>query len=120
MTSDLNTNPSPATVAVAPHRLLRWARSRFSTPVIVFWVAAVIGLLTGVAAFLLKWTIGTVSTFFMSRLHVGTFNYALLLIPVAGIMLTGIFQRYILRHDITHGVARIIDCIDRRQYNLPP
>lgn len=120
MTSDLNTNPSPATVAVAPHRLLRWARSRFSTPVIVFWVAAVIGLLTGVAAFLLKWTIGTVSTFFMSRFHVGTFNYALLLIPVAGIMLTGIFQRYILRHDITHGVARIIDCIDRRRYNLPP
>lgn len=60
-----------------------------------------------------------VSVFFTEHFAAAGPNYALLAIPVAGIVLTGIFQRYVLRADITHGVRRLGADLKAGRYVLP-
>lgn len=78
-------------------------------------LAFVTGLLTGVAAFLLKRMIGCVSQLLTSCFNADGPNYLLLLIPIVGIVLTGIFVRYILRYNVEHGVARLLDRIRNKR-----
>lgn len=82
-------------------------------------LAFITGLLTGSAAYLLKCTVRWVSTPIADHLHPWNFNPALLVAPVIGIMLTGIYQRYILHKEIYHGTERLNASIARRQYRLP-
>ena len=45
-------------------------------------------------------------------------NYILLLLPIAGILLTGIFTRYILRENIANGTAHLQHDLSMRNYAL--
>ena len=42
-------------------------------------------------------------------------NYLYLVYPVVGIFLTGLFVRYVVKDDISHGVTKILYAISRRQ-----
>lgn len=81
-------------------------------------LAFVTGLFTGACAFLLKASVRWVSTLFTSHFHAGGANWELLVLPVAGIMLAGIYQRYILHKEIYHGTERLNKAIACRKYRL--
>lgn len=84
----------------------------------VMLIAVIIGLLAGIAAFVLKFMIGTTTNFLTGGLSAGHFNLSLLFYPLAGIILTGLFQRYVIHRDIEHGVERIEEGLRTRHYNL--
>lgn len=81
-------------------------------------LAFITGLLTGSAAYLLKCTVRWVSQPIADNLHPWQCNRALLVMPVIGIMLTGIYQRYILHKEIYHGSDRLNRAIANRRYRL--
>lgn len=82
-------------------------------------LAFVIGVLAGTGAFLLKRTVAFVSDALMQFAHPDGFNWLFLILPLAGILLTGIFTRYILRRDIEHGVDKMMKAFSEKHYNLP-
>ena len=81
-------------------------------------LAVITGLLTGACAFLLKMSVRWVSTLFTSHFQSDGANWALLVLPIAGIMFTGIYQRYILHKEIYHGTERLNNAIAHRRYRL--
>lgn len=81
-------------------------------------LAFITGLITGVATFLMKRAIAFVSGTFTSHFHAGGANWALLVFPIIGILLTGIFQRYILRKKVNFGTERLNSAIAARRYRL--
>lgn len=100
-------------------RGMAWRRAHVSDQAFFFILAVVTGLLCGAAAALLKAVIRYISTDITATFSHTLPNYSLLLIPVAGIVLTGIYQRYILRHNIEHGVRQLQDALANSRYRLP-
>lgn len=82
-------------------------------------LAFVIGLWAGVCAFLLKRMIAWTSHLLTGRLDVAHANWAFLLLPVAGVLLAAIFQRYVIKRELYHGVDRINVSLQRKYYIFP-
>lgn len=49
-----------------------------------------------------------------------THSYLYLLLPAIGILLTGVFVRYILKDDISHGVTKVLSSISQRKSRIKP
>lgn len=81
-------------------------------------LAFITGLIVGAAAFLLKHTVKWISIPLTSGMNTGGANWILLVAPIIGIMLTGIYQRYILHKTIYHGTDRLQQSITDRRYTL--
>lgn len=47
-------------------------------------------------------------------------SYLYLILPVVGILIAGIFVRYILRDDISHGVTKVLSSISQRKSRIKP
>lgn len=98
--------------------IIGWCGAHISDKAFAFILATVVGLLAGAGAFVLKRLIGGVSLFLTSHFHVGSYNLLLLVIPLAGIVLTGIFCRYILKSNISHGTEQLIRDLKHKMYRL--
>lgn len=99
-------------------RFLCWRRENISDTAFLFIVATLTGLLAGTGAFVLKHLVAAVSHFMTAGLRPMSGNPELLLIPVAGIVLTGIFCRYVLRMHLAHGVRQLMADLSRKVYRL--
>ncbi len=82
-------------------------------------VALLTGILTGVAAYLLKWGIATFSKFVTGCFKADSLNWWLILLPVAGLILVGIYQRYVIHQEISHGDDRLRQDFLRDRCYLP-
>jgi len=85
-------------------------------------LAVVVGLMSGLAAVLLKNVVH-----YAGRLvsHLGSLtpmggNVAMLVFPLVGILLTVLFVKYIVRGDIGHGLPSVLLAISRKGSKLPP
>lgn len=87
---------------------------------LLFILAFITGLAAGTCASLLKMSIGWLTRCLTGSLTDSWPDRMLAVLPVVGILLTGIFLRYILRCDITHGVSRIISRLKRHDYVMHP
>lgn len=84
-----------------------------------FFLAAVVGLLAGGGAALLKYLIGHLTTLLTGHeCAVDQPYYWLLAIPLGGIVLTGIFCRYVLKMPLEHGVERVNHNLKEGKYRL--
>lgn len=101
-------------------RFLAWRRVHVTDQVYQFVTAALLGLLTGTAAFLLKWLISLIGHELAQHFTPSGFNPAMLWIPLAGIVLTGLFQRYVIHREIYHGVQRLITQMNMKHYAISP
>lgn len=99
--------------------MLRCLRAKISGRHMLMLSAVVTGVIVGLCAFILKRLIGGVSHLLTDYFNPDSFNLTILIWPLVGILLTGIYQRYILRHEIYHGVDRLGMAVNKRHYNLP-
>lgn len=83
-------------------------------------LAVIIGILAGAAAALLKWLIDKVTTLLHPLFITEGPDWTLLWLPVVGILLAGIYQRYILRDRISHGVDKLVNDLAAQKYLLSP
>ena len=81
---------------------------------LVLVLSLVIGLVSGLAAVLLKNTVFFTHDLITHGFVFDNSNYLYLAFPFIGITLTVIFATYIVRDDIGHGVSRILYAISRK------
>lgn len=101
-------------------RLLTWREKRIPEPIFMGVLAFIVGILCSIAAALLKSAIHFIQ-YYATGIQVGKelfFNY--LILPVLGVLLAGLFVKYILRDDISHGVTKILYSISQRKSRLKP
>ena len=79
-----------------------------------------IGILTAAAAILLKNGIHLIQHFLTERIDVSNANWLYLAYPIIGILLSGLFVKYIVKDDIGHGVTKILYAISQRKSRIKP
>lgn len=73
----------------------------------VILAGIVVGVICGLAATALNWGIALISGVFIPLINGATHNWWLVALPLTGIVLTGVYQRYIIRQPIYHGIGRL-------------
>jgi len=99
-------------------RLIGWREKHIKESNFILILSFVVGLLTSVAALLLKSTINWVEKLMTSSFSSDQTNYLYLIFPAVGILLASLFVRLIVKDDIGHGVTHILYAISRRQGRL--
>lgn len=98
----------------------RWRLRHLNENVMVVLLAVVVGLLSGLAAVALKtlvhWSGQAVGRLFLAHES----SYIIIgLLPLAGILLTVLFVKYVVRGDIGHGLPSVLLAISRKHSELP-
>ena len=95
-----------------------WRRSVMSDYVFLLWLAVVVGLFSGFGAHIFNRLILIVSEIFTSLIKNGKVNWWLVLLPVGGIVLSGIYTRYVIHTNLTHGVSQLMHKIYKGDFLL--
>ncbi len=82
--------------------------------------ALLVGVVTGACAWLLKLLINWISLPFHAFADPDKANYFFIALPVVGFLIVTLYQKYILRQDIYHGVERMSDRLRNHNYNYSP
>lgn len=99
-------------------RFNNWRRSVMSDYVFLLWLAVVVGLFAGFGAHIFNRLIVIVSEIFTSLIKDGKVNWWLVLVPVGGIVLSGIYTRYVIHTNLTHGVSQLMHKIYKGEFLL--
>lgn len=98
--------------------VLTWRENHISERTFLLILAFVIGLLSGFVALLLKFLISLIASTLSEHLTISGANYLYLVYPVIGILIVGIYVRYIVRDNISHGVTRVLHAISQNKSRL--
>lgn len=81
-------------------------------------VVSLIGIVTGLATFLMKEGIRGVGWLTYHGMHIDRGNLLFLVMPMMGIMFAMILQKYLLKEDLSHGTAMIKSDLRNGRYVL--
>lgn len=81
-------------------------------------LSLVIGMLSGLAAVVLKNTVHITHSFLQESLPKESANYLFLALPAVGILFTILFVKYFVKDNIGHGVSRVLYSISRQSSRL--
>ena len=101
--------------------LLRWRRrntDKISDERLVLFISFLVGIFTALAGWLLKWIIHNIEHILTYGFSSTGANWLNLVFPVAGIGITMLFIRYIVRDDISHGVTKILFALARNNSKI--
>ncbi|MDD2436611.1 MAG: chloride channel protein [Massilibacteroides sp.] len=100
------------------YKFLLWREKNIKEKNFILFISFLVGILTALAAILLKNLIHFIQHILMAGIKIDQTNYLLLLYPVIGILLAGLFVKYIVRDDISHGVTKILYAISQRKSRI--
>ncbi len=100
--------------------LVDWLKGDRSPRQIVLGLSLVVGVCTGLVAFVLKTLVDEIRHLLTQGFEVNETNGLYLLYPAIGILLSGLFVRYVVRDDISHGVTKILYAISRKKARIKP
>lgn len=95
--------------------LLRWRENKIPVRQFVLLLSLIVGVLTAIAACILKWSIHGIQYLLTTNFDSYSGNFLYLIYPVVGILLSGLFVKYVLKDDISHGVTKILYAISQRK-----
>ena len=105
-------------------RLYLWRLSHISEQTYLLFLSVLVGLLSGLAAVLLKTVVHLsgqyVMTFGNTHFTLNGGNVLIFAAPLVGILLTVVFVRYIIKGNIGHGIPSVLLAISRKKGVLPP
>ena len=99
-------------------KVITWCEKHITERNLLLILSFVIGLLTAFAGLVLKWLIHFIQGFLTDNFDKTGVNWLYLLYPVIGIFLTGLFVRFFVRDDISHGITKILYAISRRKSRI--
>jgi CIC family chloride channel protein len=100
--------------------LLAWREKHIREKPFIMFISLLVGLFTAAAALALKWLIHGIQQLLTENMSVNEANYLYLIYPIAGILLSGLFVKYIVKDDISHGVTKILYAISQRKSRIKP
>jgi len=80
----------------------------------------IVGLLSGLAAVVLKNTIHFTYLLVLKAINSGFGSYIYLALPAIGILLTTLWVKYFVKDNISHGITRVLFCISRKNGIIKP
>ncbi len=92
---------------------------KLSSRQMLILLAAIVGVIAGVATHLFEWWLHTIKGWLVSWLAVDESHPILVVYPIVGIILVTLFVKYIVRDNISEGVTRVLYAISRRDSKLP-
>lgn len=98
--------------------IVLWREKHIKERPFLVFLALVVGTLGGFAALLLKWMIANISGLLTSHLAITTGNWLYFIYPAAGILITVLFVRFVVRDNISHGVTRVLYAISQNKSRL--
>ena len=101
-------------------RYLKWQNTHLSESVELIFIALLLGVFAGMAAAALKGLVGLLNDSILAGVHIGKPNVRFLIWPLAGILVTGIYQRYVVRGNVSRGTRIIRSDLDSGHYRLSP
>jgi len=101
-------------------KFLVWRGEHITERQFVYILSFFIGLISGLAAVVLKNTIHYTHEFLTRGFDIESESYWYLAYPVVGILLTILFIRYFVKDNISHGVARILYAISKKNSIIKP
>ena len=102
------------------YKFLLWREKRIKEKHFILIISFIVGLCTAGAAIILKQLIHFIQHLLTGNFNADGVNYLYLLYPVIGILLAGLFVKYIVRDDISHGVTKILYAISQRKSRIKP
>lgn len=101
-------------------KFLIWRERHIKEKTFVLILAFIVGILCGFAALLLKFLIHTISGFLTDHAAITGGNYIYLIFPVVGIILSGLYVRYVVKDNISHGVTQVLYSLSQNKSRLKP
>lgn len=95
-------------------RFFAWRTKHLKQRQFILILSLIIGILSGLAAVLLKNIVHFVHQLLTSGFDLESENILYLFYPITGIIITVIFVKYILKDDIGHGVSKILYSMSKR------
>lgn len=101
-------------------RILIWREKHIPEKTFVIILALVVGVLCGFASLLLKWFIHQISSLLTSHISINSGNYLYLILPAIGIFITVLYVRFLVKHNISHGVTKVLWSISQNKSRMKP
>lgn len=101
-------------------KIVLWREKHIRERNFLVILALVVGIVGGLAAQLLKFLIHAISSVVTTNLAVTSANWLYLACPMAGIILSVLFVKYVVKDNISHGVTRVLYAISKRKSRLKP
>ena len=102
------------------YQFLIWRANNIKEKHFVLIVSFLVGICTATSAIILKNLIHWIQHLLSVNFDADQVNYLYLFYPVIGILLAGLFVKYIVRDDISHGVTKILYAISQRKSRIKP
>jgi CIC family chloride channel protein len=102
------------------NRFFIWRTAHIKEHHFLLVVCFLVGILTALAAYALKSAIHFFQVFLTNHFSQETMNISYLLSPIVGILIAGLYVRYVVKDDISHGVTKILFAISQRKSRIKP
>ncbi|MCF6331909.1 MAG: chloride channel protein [Draconibacterium sp.] len=100
------------------NKIVAWRIANISERNFIYILSIVTGVLSGLAALILKTLIHFVAEKLTHWFAVDGISYLYLVYPLIGIFLAVLFVKFVVRDDIGHGVSKILYAISRKSSNI--
>lgn len=101
-------------------KVIQWQVDKLSHRQLLYVLSFFIGIISGLAAIILKNTVHYTHLFVTSQLHIEGINLFYLAYPLMGIFLTVLFVRFIIKDQMGHGITKILFAISKNNGNVKP
>jgi len=99
--------------------LLLWrVRKKISYRTFVLILSFIVGILSGLAAVVLKGTVHQTSHFLTHWFKEDSANYIFVVYPLVGIILTVLFVKFFVKDNIGHGISRILFAMSKKNSHI--
>lgn len=97
---------------------MRWRTRHVSGRTVLIAATVITGVAAGVATWLLRVLIDFVTHHLLHLINPDSFNPIFILLPVVGLLLAVMFQRYVVHDDMSHSEARLRNAFSKGDYRL--
>lgn len=98
----------------------QWRHRNISDNAFFLILCTVVGIFCGFSAYILNRLILFITALVTGGKNPDSFHIVYLILPLVGIILASVFQRYVVKQDLSHGVAKITAALKQQKYNLKP
>lgn len=99
-------------------KITEWRLKHISNRQFIYTLSVIVGLISGLAAVVLKNTVYYTHYFLTRGIDTGSWNLLYLLYPLFGIVITFFVVKHIAGENISHGISRVLLAISRNNGKL--
>jgi len=101
-------------------KILAWRLRHIRHRQFVLILSVIVGILSGLAAIILKNTLYYTNYFLTNGFTFNTTDFIYLIYPMIGIALTVFFVKYFVKDNISHGISKVLYAISKNDSHLRP